>query len=306
MPKKSRRYRNGAERRNQQGQQDRLPWHPPAAAGECVEIVVGTDAGVNCEILDEESAIFLRADFDQIASSALKQACRQFRTTVCLLAAVQGDEVKLGSELVFHKKPAMIARRWYLRVPGHCRDVIATPKFQLKAQEFARAIGSGDGTDVPATGDGEDAEIVQGLARELRISATGPRNFPEGATIRCVEWAEPITLPRSIADAPKVEEAEKSGEMLVRVTGSDWHAREVHVLAENRRVHVTMSYDQAIFEQIVEDARLHRRNQYRAKFKVELRGEKPQRYVLTDLELNMQDFFPDYLDEGLNEPPDQD
>ncbi len=306
MSTRSRRHRSSTGQQEAADRQPRLPWHTPEAAEEVVEILVGTDLGVRCEVQDDDAFIRWRADFDRIASPAIQQASQTLRTAVCQLETLQGDEVEFGTELIYQKAAATVTRHWYLRLPGRCKEMVATPGFQAHVRVFAEAIGDLEAAGLePASDAGGNRDAMLVLAKALQSSMTGARYFPENTTIRCAAWAEPITLPKTVANVPKVVETDKDGEMLVRVTGSNWRAREVHVLPENRRVDVVMNYDQAIFEGIVEEARLKRRNQYRATFKIEFKGEKPHRYVLKSLELHMEDFFPDYLDEALKESLDE-
>ena len=302
MPTRSRRHRSSGEQQEAANRQSRLPWHTPEAAGKFVEILVGTDLGVPCEVKADGAFVRWRADFDRVASPAIQQASQSLRTAVCQLEALQGDEVEFGTELIYQKAAKTVTRHWYLRLPGRCKEMVATPGFQAHVRVFAKAIGDLDAAGPePASEAGGNRDAMLVLAKALQSSLTGARHFPENTMIRCAAWAEPITLPKTVANAPKVVETEKDGEMLVRVTGSNWGAREVHVLPENRTVYVPMNYDQAIFERVVEEARLQRRNQYRIKFKIEFKGGKPHRYVLKSLELHMEDFFPDYLDEALEE-----
>lgn len=104
-----------------------------------------------------------------------------------------------------------------------------------------------------------------------------------------------MVVPQTVAGKLEPKSGKSDGEMLVRVTGSDWHSRQIHVLEDQCRAAIVMSYDQAQFESVVEDARQHRRNQYKAIYSTLERDGKPISWTLNGLKLVQEDYFNDHL-----------
>jgi hypothetical protein len=244
---------------------------------------VVVSAAANDETLE------IHGDLRALSSKLLDQSAQALRQFCIRSLKLLQEQVSVEHVLTINRATGSAQFEWHVVLPNECLTEIAASSFLFQIGELLRALTDDISFQPPA---GQDATHLE-VARMLRAAAPASRDLPAGSRIDCDQWTTQVPMPKKLGGGPEDHVVFKPDEGVGRVTGSDWYERVFFVLFKGHRRPTRINFDEEAFNDMVEDARLHRHNLYEVRCQSRWVNGKLDYASLTGLKLFQEDFFGD-------------